>query len=87
MSGRDDSLLLRLQVCFALILCFIRFYDPRGRTLEAWHGGPNRGESQAKTHSPGLGPVADRRGILSLFLGVRDMPQEELPALDAGQLS
>lgn len=35
----------------------------------------------------GWGQWLTGEGILSLFLGVRDMPQEELPALDAGQLS
>lgn len=62
----EMTLLPRLQVCFALILCFICFHNPRGRTLEAWHGGPNR-----ETHrpSPGLGPVADRRRGSESFLG------------------
>lgn len=69
MSGGDDSLLLRLQVCFALILCFICFHDPRGRPLEAWQGGPNCGDSQAMTQSPGLGPVVEKRGDPESFLG------------------
>lgn len=35
----------------------------------------------------GWGQRLTGEGVLSLFLGVRDVPQKELPVLDAGQLS
>lgn len=74
----EMTLLPRLQVCFALILYFICFHNPRGRTREAWQGGTNR-----ETHrpSPGLGPEADRRRGSESFLGGQGRASEGVASL------
>lgn len=80
----EMTLLPRLQVCFALILYFICFHYPRGRTLEAWQGGTNR-----ETHrpSPGLGPVAHRRRGSESFLGGQGCASEGICRRIGGEWS
>lgn len=75
MLGGDGSSFPRLQVCFALILCFI---SRKGGL--SWR--PDEVGPTAETHRPrssvqGLGKWLTGERVLSLFLGGRDMPQEE----------
>lgn len=70
MLGGDGSLFPRLQVCFALILCFIS--QKGGLSWRPDEMGPTaERDSSAQIHSPGPGPVTDRRGDSESLLGGR----------------
>lgn len=69
------ALFPRLQVCFALILCFIS--QKRGLSWRPDEVGPTTETHRPRFTVQGLGQWLTGEGVPSLFSGGRVMPQEE----------